>query len=669
MKFAKYLESQSVPEWRKAYINYKALKKRLKAIEKYRRQNEEKEDCRLELVISALENIDPEIQSSPRKYTAPARTQSSTLDNRSTGGQARSLSFASSRWLDRLSKRLNNRQETELGRVSRPTVQVNNLQVASILEEAIKHASEPEQYFFVVLDQDLETISKFYDSKEKEAEAKYEAIEMQVKIVKSFASKISKTNPSGNHDSNDRGLHFGQWFGRSDSVDSALTEISNLPDSIKYTNDQHVSYNVARSRLKMAITEYYRSLELLKSFKILNETGFRKILKKFDKTAGWKASTLYFQKLNQYHWIRSRKIDDLLDDTESLYIKEFAGGHRRKGMNQLRLPERDDHYTPVSWRTGFYLGLTLAFFARVIQLALDPAVRQQLPNMYFSLQMYACFFLPIIFCVGFSVNALVWTRCHINYKFIFEFNPRDNLDYHQFAELPLLLLLLLSMTMYVDFSQALVPVIPSELCPLVFFSMALGIMACPFPIFYYSSRKWFWATLGRILLSYFLPIEFRDFFIADELNSLSYSFWTLTYFFCAYAYQWSNLSANCQVKLFWFTPIVASLPPWWRFLQCLRRYKDSGEKVHLLNALKYITSIAAALLNGYKRMTDSTTIKVAWIISLIINSSYTSAWDIKMDWGILQLNSHHFLLRDDLVFYRWPFLSTSYYDLLGFLIR
>lgn len=34
MKFAKYLESQSIPEWRKAYINYKALKKRLKAIEK-----------------------------------------------------------------------------------------------------------------------------------------------------------------------------------------------------------------------------------------------------------------------------------------------------------------------------------------------------------------------------------------------------------------------------------------------------------------------------------------------------------------------------------------------------------------------------------------------------------------------------------------------------------
>lgn len=34
MKFAKYLESESIPEWRRAYINYKGLKKKLKAVEK-----------------------------------------------------------------------------------------------------------------------------------------------------------------------------------------------------------------------------------------------------------------------------------------------------------------------------------------------------------------------------------------------------------------------------------------------------------------------------------------------------------------------------------------------------------------------------------------------------------------------------------------------------------
>lgn len=34
MKFAKYLEAESVPEWRKKYIDYKGLKKALKGIRK-----------------------------------------------------------------------------------------------------------------------------------------------------------------------------------------------------------------------------------------------------------------------------------------------------------------------------------------------------------------------------------------------------------------------------------------------------------------------------------------------------------------------------------------------------------------------------------------------------------------------------------------------------------
>jgi hypothetical protein len=40
---------------------------------------------------------------------------------------------------------------------------VNALQAISVLDEALRHASEPEQYFFVMLDQDLATISRFYD--------------------------------------------------------------------------------------------------------------------------------------------------------------------------------------------------------------------------------------------------------------------------------------------------------------------------------------------------------------------------------------------------------------------------------------------------------------------------------------------------------------------------
>lgn len=164
------------------------------------------------------------------------------------------------------------------------------------------------------------------------------------------------------------------------------------------------------------------------------------------------------------------------------------------------------------------------------------------------------------------------------------------------------MLLLLSIAMYVDLSQSFAPVVPSELCPLILFVSMMAALTCPFPILYYSSRRWLGLSLGRIVLSYCFPIEFRDFFIADELNSLAYSFWTFSYFICAYNKHWEALAVNCKVTGFWFTPFIACLPPWWRFLQCLRRYQDSKEKVHLVNAVKYTTSIASTLATGYRRM-------------------------------------------------------------------
>ncbi|KAI8148819.1 EXS family-domain-containing protein, partial [Fennellomyces sp. T-0311] len=171
-------------------------------------------------------------------------------------------------------------------------------------------------------------------------------------------------------------------------------------------------------------------------------------------------------------------------------------------------------------------------------------------------------------------------------------------------------------------------------------------------------------------------VEFRDFFIADELNSLSYSFWTLNYLFCAYAYDWRDLDYRCHVTHMWITPFLAALAPWWRFVQCIRRYQDSSEKVHLVNAAKYSSTIVATFATGFRRIyrkwlfehasTDPSETKIAststdmiWFLVSMINSCYTSIWDIKMDWGLLQTPSRNFLLRDDLVFYRWVYYVAA----------
>ncbi|KAI9360621.1 hypothetical protein BD770DRAFT_441937 [Pilaira anomala] len=94
-----------------------------------------------------------------------SRSQSvAALDNRLSGFRRRS-STISAGLMNRFSFRLK-RNETELGKITSASVTSENQALnMSVLDEALRHASEPEQYFFVMLDQDLNVISQFYNGK------------------------------------------------------------------------------------------------------------------------------------------------------------------------------------------------------------------------------------------------------------------------------------------------------------------------------------------------------------------------------------------------------------------------------------------------------------------------------------------------------------------------
>lgn len=107
---------------------------------------------------------------------------------------------------------------------------------------------------------------------------------------------------------------------------------------------QHLNHKVARTRIKAALYEFYRSLEMVKNYKVLNHTGFAKILKKFDKTAGWKASKPYLnQRLKPAYFMTSTIVQDLIKETEDVFIDAFEKGHRRRGMAKLRIPDSKNH--------------------------------------------------------------------------------------------------------------------------------------------------------------------------------------------------------------------------------------------------------------------------------------------------------------------------------------
>lgn len=94
---------------------------------------------------------------------------------------------------------------------------------------------------------------------------------------------------------------------------------------------------------------------------------------------------------------------------------------------------------------------------------------------------------------------------------------------------------------------------------------------------------------------------------------------------------------NSWIRLV-ISPIVCALPLWFRFIQCLRRTYDSGERFpHLANALKYSLAMIVVLLSAFHpfdRHEEGTMLRSAWISIFCISGLYSFCWDVFMDWSL-----------------------------------
>lgn len=141
--------------------------------------------------------------------------------------------------------------------------------------------------------------------------------------------------------------------------------------------------------------------------------------------------------------------------------------------------------------------------------------------------------------------------------------------------------------------------------------------------------------------------------------------------------------------------IVAMLPAYFRFAQCLRRYRDSKEAFpHLANAgklkkmirmqnsekkhnfhnwisfsrsAKYassffviiFSSITFATTEQYSKSLENPFFYL-WIISAIVSSFFAYGWDVLMDWGLMSMEGENKFLRDEIVYSSGVSFSRCY---------
>ncbi|OIV99216.1 hypothetical protein TanjilG_06521 [Lupinus angustifolius] len=163
-----------------------------------------------------------------------------------------------------------------------------------------------------------------------------------------------------------------------------------------------------------------------------------------------------------------------------------------------------------------------------------------------------------------------------------------------------------------------------EIWKVLLYAAVVMVLIFPFDIFHLSSRFYFLRTLWRIVF----PLKV----FSDLERSV-----------CRMVHQqvatiaWLEADSVCGSHSI-AIPLALVLPYLFRLNQCLRQYKDTGEKTALLNALKYSTAVPVIFLSALKyhvfpeRWTNL--YRPLWLMSAVVNSLYSFYWDLARDWDL-----------------------------------
>lgn len=250
--------------------------------------------------------------------------------------------------------------------------------------------------FFVFLDGELAKIESFYQVREREATERLKLLREQLHTMrdqriqevlhaKRYKNRENESQPSeatgGFSSRRFKEALAGRRIGKNSKALAALATPGGVQpqssDTITRRRDftrqppeqpqlpkSEVSYRSAKRKLKYALQEFYRGVELLKSYAYLNRTAFRKINKKYDKVVDTRPSMRYMaEKVNKAWFVQSEVTESLLATAEDLYARYFEGGKRKIAASKLRHTiRRSGDYSPNTFRCGL-LGMAGLLFA------------------------------------------------------------------------------------------------------------------------------------------------------------------------------------------------------------------------------------------------------------------------------------------------------------------
>ncbi|KAJ3565291.1 hypothetical protein NP233_g7722 [Leucocoprinus birnbaumii] len=664
MKFARYLHDTQTPEWKRAYIDYRGLKKRINAIRREqgasdpngagishsRLSEERRSDC-------CLEGHDLESRSGSGCCTV---TEIDEVSRRREQENSHLTRRRGSKWTGapsadgELTPSIKTLKAQALSGqlIGRKPRTVDPMAVLP-LQELLSHLTPQEASFFRYLDVQLDKIQFFYSEREKEALAQTQLLHKQLQALsdhQKIVHKVRKNNLTWYSTvSTALRLKFRSHVviempTRESPRDAAEpskgeTEGSRRAGLRRLSDPDY--YMQAREKIRKAVSEHYRGLELLQNYRILNLTGFRKALKKFEKAtkASCLPNTATIKSLITYvpiadpsaRAIHCRKgavsksmlwsdkpLQEMMKEMQELYALVFFHGDSKKAIDRLRggVQRKTRYFSTL--RSGIILGTAMPALASGIYHCTQRETQELIRGWDVLLFFYGLLLVPVLFSLLVGLNLLVWTQSRVNYVFIFELDVRTRMDYQEYFEIPSILFATLCYSFWLSFARIGSSRISPTMWPLA------------------------WLAL----------VAFADFWMGDQLCSLVFNLSNLYFFICVYEQgfevDWNKCANQPAAWLVNFA--LAALPYLIRLVQCIRRYVDSGLNTHLINGGKYGFGIINYLFYYLWRHEEThyNGWLALWLIFAAVYSTYAMAWDLLMDWSLLRPRAKQFFLREEL---------------------
>ncbi|XP_010425110.1 PREDICTED: phosphate transporter PHO1 homolog 2 [Camelina sativa] len=448
---------------------------------------------------------------------------------------------------------------------------------------------------------------------------------------------------------------------------------SSSQNEIKF-NRQNL--NEVEEKLKFAFVEFYQKLRLLKSYSFLNVLAFSKILKKYDKITSRNASKSYMKMVDNSYLGSSDELVKLIQRVEATFIKHFANGNRRKGMNFLR-PQMKRERHRVTFSTGFSAGCV---FSLIVALVTIIRTRKTSSNEAYEdymntlFPLYSLFGFIVLHITMYAIDIYYWKRYRVNYAFIFGYKQGTELGYRQVLFLGFtigtfaLLCVLGNLDMQVHSKTKNYKEL-TELLPLFLLVALFVVLILPFHFLYRSSRFFFLTCLFHCLAAPLYKVTLPDYFLGDQLTSQVQALRSINFYICYYGWgDFTKRKSTCEASNIYSYSlyIVAVVPYLSRLLQCMRRMIEERSLDQGYNGVKYfLTIIAVCLRTAYsfeeKNWKDPITktilknptlhfkLRVLAGASSVLAAVFCTYWDFVHDWGLLNKTSKNRWLRDKLL--------------------